>query len=183
MNVIRAWAALSADRALEPCEFDPGPLGAEEVEIAVEYRGICQSDLSVIDNEWDISSYPVVPGHEAVGRVVALGDQATGLTIGQRVGAGWNSGCCLYCPHCLAGDQQLCARIQPTIVGHRGAFADWLRAHWVWVIPIPEALDASAVGPLLCGGITVFSPLLNLSVKPTQSVGVVGIGGPERLGL
>ncbi|HYE34263.1 NADPH-dependent aldehyde reductase Ahr [Methylocaldum sp.] len=183
MNAIRAWAARSAGRALEPYEFDPGPLGPEEVEIAVEYCGICHSDLSVIDNEWGISTYPVVPGHEAVGRVVALGDQAKGLTLGQRVGVGWNSGSCLYCRHCLAGDQHLCVRIQPTIVGHHGAFADRLRAHWVWVIPIPEALDASTVGPLLCGGITVFSPLLDFDVKPTHRVGVVGIGGLGHMAL
>jgi len=183
MNAIRVWAARSAGRALEPYEFDPGPLGPEEVEIAVEYCGICHSDLSVIDNEWSISSYPVVPGHEAIGRIVALGDQAKGLAVGQRVGVGWNSGSCLYCPHCLAGDHHLCVRVQPTIIGHRGAFAERLRAHWVWTIPIPETLDAGSVGPLLCGGITVFSPLLDFGVKPTHRVGVVGIGGLGHMAL
>ncbi|MEO6263860.1 MAG: alcohol dehydrogenase catalytic domain-containing protein, partial [Luteimonas sp.] len=95
MTVIRAWAAQEAGGKLQPFEFDPGPLAAEDVEITVEHCGICHSDLSMLDNEWGGTRYPFVPGHEAVGRVTALGEQAKGLRLGQRVGLGWNAYSCL----------------------------------------------------------------------------------------
>lgn len=174
---IRAWAADAPGAALQPFSYAPGPLGAEEVEIEVEYCGICHSDLSMLDNEWGMTAYPFVPGHEAVGRVVALGAQARGLAIGQRVGIGWNRGSCMHCHPCLGGDQHLCAEVEATIVGRHGGFADRLRAHWAWAIPLPEGLDPAAAGPLFCGGITVFSPLVEHGVRPTDRVGVVGIGG------
>jgi len=183
MSTIRAWAAASAGSPLERVEHDLGPLGPEEVEIAVEHCGICHSDLSVLDNEWGNAAYPVIAGHEAVGRVVAVGDQAKGLAVGMRVGVGWNAGSCLHCRHCLAGDQHLCPNAQATIVGHHGGFADRMRAHWAWAIPIPEQLQGGAVGPLLCGGITVFNPLVQFGVRPTHRVGVVGIGGLGHLAL
>lgn len=183
MTSIRAWVAHAAKQALIPYEFDAGPLGPEEVEVAVEHCGVCHSDLSVINNEWGISQFPLVPGHEAVGRVVALGEQAKGLTKGQRVGVGWTAASCMHCRSCLSGDQHLCAGVVPTIVGHHGAFAERVRAHWAWVIPLPEGLDFAATGPLLCGGITVFSPLATFGVKPTDRVGVVGIGGLGHMAL
>lgn len=183
MSTVRAWAAHAAGRPLLPHEFDAGPLGPEEVEVAVEHCGICHSDLSMLENEWGMTTYPFVPGHEAVGRVVALGEHAKGLQLGQRVGVGWNAASCMHCHYCLTGDQHLCASVQPTIVGRHGAFAERLRANWIWVIPLPEALDARAAGPLLCGGITVFSPLLNFGVKPVYRVGVVGVGGLGHMAL
>lgn len=183
MNQIRAWAAPAAGRALEVYPFEVGPLGPEEVEVAVEYCGICHSDLSMLDNEWGITTYPFVPGHEVVGRVVAVGEQAKGLKIGDRVGVGWNAASCMHCHFCLAGDPHLCPAVQPTIVGRHGGFAERLRVHWAWAVPLPDALEASAVGPLLCGGITVFAPLLNFDIKPTHRVGVVGIGGLGHLAL
>lgn len=173
----RAWTASAAGRSLEPQDVDLGPLGAEEVEIAVEHCGICHSDLSVLDNEWGNAAYPLVPGHEVIGRVVAVDDRAKGITVGQRVGVGWNAGSCMHCRCCLRGDQHLCPDVQATIVGHHGGFAERMRAHWTWAFPVPEKIEASACGPLLCGGITVFNPLLRRGVRPTDRVGVVGIGG------
>jgi len=185
MNAIRAWAAQTAGGPLERFEYALGPLGPEDVEIEVDYCGICHSDLSMLDNEWGITAYPFVPGHEAIGRVVALGDVAKekGLRIGQRAGVGWNVKSCLHCEYCIRGEHQLCKTVQPTIVGHHGAFADRVRAHWIWTVPIPDALDPSAVGPMLCGGITVFAPLLQLNVAPTSRVGVFGIGGLGHMAL
>lgn len=177
MSKIRAWAAQGPKQALAPFEYDAGELGPDEVEIQVENCGLCHSDLSVLDNDWGISSYPFVPGHEVIGRVVALGEHAKGLSIGQRVGLGWTAASCMHCRQCLSGNQHLCAEALPTIVGHYGGFAERVRGQWDWVIPIPEGVDASAAGPLLCGGITVFSPLYTYGIRPTQHVGVVGIGG------
>lgn len=183
MSTIHAYAATSAKGSLEPYSFDPGPLGPEEVEIRVSHCGICHSDLSMLDNEWGMSQYPFVPGHEATGTVVALGEQAKGLKIGQRVGIGWTAASCLSCPQCLSGDHHLCAQGQGTIVGRHGGFADRLRAQWPWVRPLPEALDLGKTGPLLCGGITVFAPLLIHDISPTARVGVIGIGGLGHMAL
>ena len=183
MPMIRAWAAASAGATLEPFEYDPGPLGEEDVEIAVEHCGICHSDLSMLDNEWGLTAYPFVPGHEAVGRVVAMGPQAKGVTLGQRVGLGWNARSCMHCKQCLDGDYNLCANLQATLFGRHGAFAERVRAHWVWVMPLPEGLEARESGPLLCGGITVFAPLRELNISPTSRVGVIGIGGLGHMAL
>ncbi len=183
MAKIRAYAAAHAGARLEPFAYDPGELGAEEVEIAVEHCGICHSDLSLLENEWGFTRFPFVPGHEAVGRVLAMGTAAKGLRIGQRVGLGWNASSCMHCGECLAGRQHLCASVQPTLVGRHGAFAERVRAHWVWVCPLPDALDAADCGPLLCGGITVFAPLHELGIAPSARVGVVGIGGLGHLAL
>lgn len=182
-TTIQAWAAQAAHQPLAPFAYDAGPLGAEEVEIRVEHCGLCHSDLSLIDNEWGFSSYPIVGGHEVIGSVVALGPNTRGLKLGQRVGLGWMSGSCMSCKACLGGEPQLCRAGQATIVGHHGGFAERVRAHWLWVAPIPEKLDASKAGPLLCGGVTVFSPFLNFDIKPTHRVGVVGIGGLGHLAL
>lgn len=169
--------------ALEPYEFDPGPLQDEQVEIAVDYCGICHSDLSMIENDWGMTKYPLVPGHEVSGRIVAMGPSAKGLKIGQRVGLGWASGSCMHCPQCLAGDHNMCVTGEATIVGRHGGFANRVRCHWVWAVPLPDAMDATVVGPLFCGGITVFNPLVQFDVRPTHRVGVIGIGGLGHMAL
>lgn len=160
-----------------------GPLGLDEVEIAVEYCGLCHSDLSVINNDWGLSQYPVIPGHEAVGRIVAMGEHVKGLRLGQRVGVGWNAYSCMHCHECMTGNNNLCQDVVPTIIGHQGGFAEKIRSHWVWTIPLPDTLDTSSAGPLLCAGATVFSPLVTFDVKPTDRAGIVGIGGLGHLGL
>src|SRR5262245_6664261 len=126
MNQFRAYAASKARGTLEPFTYDPGPLKPEEVEIQVTHCGICHSDLSMLDNEWGMSAYPFVPGHEATGTVVALGEHARGLKIGQRVGVGWSASSCLACPQCISGHHNLCATAQGVIVGRHGAFAERL---------------------------------------------------------
>jgi alcohol/geraniol dehydrogenase (NADP+) len=176
MTTIRAWAANAAGQKLERFDYDPGPLADDEVEVAVEYCGVCHSDLSMIANAWRFSKYPLVPGHEVVGRIVGVGAQAKGLAVGQRVGVGWTARSCLHCAPCVAGDQHLCGDQTATIT-HRGGFAERVRTQWLWAIPLPEGLRPEVVGPLFCGGITVFSPLLEYGISPTSRVGVVGIGG------
>ncbi|MGV3484354.1 MAG: NADPH-dependent aldehyde reductase Ahr [Planctomycetaceae bacterium] len=183
MERVRVWSAPGARQSLVLSERELGPLGPEEVEIAVEHCGICHSDVSVLDNEWGNSVYPVVAGHEVVGRVVAAGEQVKARPNGTRVGVGWNAGSCMHCRPCLSGDQHLCIDAQATIIGHQGGFADRMRAHWAWTVPLPAGLDVGAAGPLLCGGITVFSPLLQFDIRPTQRVGVVGIGGLGHMAL
>ncbi|HTI70646.1 MAG TPA: NAD(P)-dependent alcohol dehydrogenase [Candidatus Limnocylindria bacterium] len=176
MSTINAWVATAAKQKLAKQEINLGPLGDEDVEVAVEHCGLCHSDLSVLNNDWGFSQYPAVLGHEAVGKIIAVGSAAKGLKIGQRVGVGWNAGSCMHCRQCKSGSQHLCASAQPTIVGHHGGFASHVRSHWAWAVPLPEKINVAESGPLLCGGITVFNPLA-MHAKPTDHVGIVGIGG------
>lgn len=183
MSTIRAYAATSAKGTLQPFEYDPGELKPEEVEIKVSHCGICHSDLSMLNNDWAMTTFPFVPGHEVTGTVAALGGEAKGLKIGQRVGLGWSAASCLSCPQCISGDHNLCANAQWTIVGRHGGFADRVRAQWTWVRPLPDALDMAKAGPLLCGGVTVFAPFLINDISPTARVGVIGIGGLGHMAL
>ena len=183
MSKIKAYAATSPGATLEPFEFDPGPLGDEQVEIAVDYCGICHSDLSVIHNNWGNARFPLVPGHEVSGRIVAVGDKVKKVKVGDRVGLGWFSGSCMSCPDCLRGDQNLCPNGEDTIIGRPGGFAERVRAHWAWAVPLPDGVDAAKAGPLFCGGITVFNPIVQCGVRPTDRVGVVGVGGLGHLAI
>ena len=183
MAEIHALAAREPRGKLEPFSYDPGPLGDAQVEIEVQYCGICHSDLAMLNNEWQITRYPFVPGHEVIGRVAAVGREVPTVRVGQTVGLGWNAGSCLHCRQCLTGNHNLCESLEQTIVGRSGAFATRVRCHWVWATPIPDGLDRAKAGPLLCGGITVFNPLLQTGVLPTQRVGVIGIGGLGHLAL
>lgn len=180
---IHAYAALEKGGRLQPFDYTPGPLGDEQVEITVSHCGICHSDLSVIDNEWGNAVYPLVAGHEAIGTIVEVGRSVKKVKVGQRVGIGWFSGSCMCCPQCLSGSQNLCPTAEQTIVGRHGGFADRLRAHWAWATPLPEGLDAAKAGPLFCGGITVFNPIVQLGIRPTDRVGVIGIGGLGHMAL
>jgi len=175
--MIKAYAAMSPGAKFEPFEFDPGTLEKDQVEINVESCGICHSDLSMLDNEWGFTQYPFVPGHEVVGRISAIGDDVTSVKIGDRVGLGWHSAYCNTCPTCHSGDHNLCATAQPTIGGRHGGFADKVRAQEMAVVTLPEGIDPDKAGPLFCGGITVFNPLVQFDIKPTSKVGIIGIGG------
>ena len=172
----QAWVAKSAKQPLVLETVDLGPLGVEDVEVAVEHCGLCHSDISILNNDWGISQYPAILGHEVVGRITAVGPSAKGLKIGQRVGVGWNAGSCMHCHECMSGSHHLCPEVQPTIVGHRGGFASHVRSHWAWTFPLPDHLNVADAGPLLCGGITVFAPLA-MYAKPSSRVGIIGIGG------
>jgi uncharacterized zinc-type alcohol dehydrogenase-like protein len=178
----QAWVARAPKQPLQSEEAQFGPLGSEEVEIKVHHCGLCHSDLSILNNDWGVSQYPAVLGHEVVGEITALGTHAKGLAVGQRVGVGWTSGSCMHCRQCMSGDHHLCPNVQFTIVGHRGGFATHIRSHWAWAIPLPEALNFQDAGPLLCGGVTVFSPLATFA-KPTMRVGVIGVGGLGHMAL
>jgi uncharacterized zinc-type alcohol dehydrogenase-like protein len=180
---IRAFAATAPKGDLKPFEFDPGPLGAGQVEIAVSHCGICHSDLSMLDNDWGMTGYPFVPGHEVVGTVKAVGPGVATRKPGDRVGLGWFSKSCMLCRQCLGGDHNLCATAEQTIVGRHGGFADTVRASAEWVVPLPDTLDPAKAGPLFCGGLTVFNPLVQFDVRPTHRVGVVGIGGLGHLAV
>ncbi len=180
---ILVYAADSAGAALKAQAFELGALGAFDIEIEVEFCGVCHSDLSMLNNEWGNTRFPFVGGHEVVGRVVARGSAVRGHALGSRVGVGWTSASCGECRACVSGDAIFCAQRQATIVGRFGGFANRLRCQALWAVPVPDALSAQDVGPLFCGGITVFNPLLEFGVRPTHRVAVVGIGGLGHLAV
>jgi uncharacterized zinc-type alcohol dehydrogenase-like protein len=177
------WAATKSGQSLSEFHFNPGALRSEQVEVKVESCGICHSDLSMVDNDWGNSTYPLVPGHEVVGIIEKVGDQVKGLAVGDRVGIGWFAGSCMSCHPCLSGHHNLCAKGEQTIVGRHGGFADRVRANWEWAIKLPAKLDPASAGPLFCGGITVFAPITDFGVRPTDRVGVIGIGGLGHMAL
>lgn len=183
MTTVRAWAARQAGGALEPFEYELGPLGPDDVDIDVQHCGICHSDLSMIDNEWGFAQFPLVPGHEVIGRVAAVGADVSHLAVGDLVGLGWQSGYCMHCEQCMTGHHNTCPELSMTIVGRHGGFADKVRAQAASVIPVPATVDAAAAGPLLCGGITVFQPIDLHGVKPTDRAAVIGIGGLGHMAL
>jgi uncharacterized zinc-type alcohol dehydrogenase-like protein len=181
--MINAFAIMEAKGQLEQFQYDPGPIGSTEVEIDVEYCGICHSDISMIDNDWGRSSYPLVPGHEVIGKVAMVGSNVTTLKPGDVVGLGWHSDYCMTCGTCMAGDHNLCLSVQPTIVGRHGGFADKVRASAASVVRLPSGIDKASAGPLFCAGVTVFNPLVQFDIQPTDKVAVIGIGGLGHLAL
>ncbi len=180
---VNAFAAQEPKGKLESYSYELGELGSEEVDIKVSHCGVCHSDLSMINNEWGMSSYPLVPGHEIIGEVISAGDAVKNVKVGDKVGLGWLSASCMSCSECMDGSQHLCSNNEATIVGRHGGFADHVRGHWSWAIPLPEKIDLAKAGPLLCGGITVFNPIILAGVKPTDTVGVIGIGGLGHMAL
>lgn len=183
MATVHSFAATKTGGSLEPFEYELGPLGPNDVDIGVDHCGICHSDLSMLENEWGMTQYPFVPGHEVAGKIVAKGELVTHLEIGDRVGLGWHAGYCMTCSNCLAGDHNMCGTATGTIVGRHGGFADVVRAEAVSAIKLPKGVDARKAGPLFCGGITVFNPLMQFNVSPTDSIGVIGIGGLGHMAL
>ncbi len=183
MKTVYAYAAQEAGGKLNPFTYELPELGSEEVDIKVHYCGICHSDLSMLGNEWGMTEYPFVPGHEIVGEVIAVGSEVKNLELGNLVGLGWNSASCMHCDQCMNGSHHLCTSVEGTIVGRHGGFADQVRGHWSWAIQLPEGIDLKKAGPLLCGGITVFNPIILAGVKATDRVGVIGIGGLGHMAL
>ncbi|WP_026147769.1 NADPH-dependent aldehyde reductase Ahr [Robiginitomaculum antarcticum] len=183
MSTVKAWAAMKAGDELKPFEYELDALSAGEVDVKVTSCGICHSDVSMIENEWRNAQYPLVPGHEIIGTVESVGDGVTHIKPGDTVGIGWMSGSCLSCQTCMSGSQHHCRNSQATIVGHHGGFADKVRAQAAWAIKLPDGLDALKAGPLFCGGVTVFTPIVDYGIQPTDKVGVIGIGGLGHLAV
>lgn len=183
MTNVNGYAAKSPGSELEKFRYQLPKIGNEQVDIKVDYCGLCHSDLSMINNDWGQSQYPLVAGHEIVGEVMALGSEVKGLNVGDKVGMGWFSASCMHCNQCMDGKQHLCGDAEGTIVGRHGGFADVVRGHWSWTTLLPKEIDMAKAGPLFCGGITVFNPIVLSGVQPTDKVGVIGIGGLGHLAL
>ncbi len=180
---VAAYAALEAGQPLMPYQYAPQPLGAMDVEVQITHCGMCHTDLHLVDNDFGISAYPMVPGHEIVGTVSQLGEGVTDLQVGQRVGVGWLAGADFTCEQCQTGQDNLCLNGKPTCLGREGGYAQSIRVDSRLMFAIPDALPSEYAAPLLCAGITVFAPLLRHHVSAATRLGVIGIGGLGHLAL
>jgi alcohol/geraniol dehydrogenase (NADP+) len=183
MAQIQGLAAHAAGAELLPFRYDPGELGMHEVEIGITHCGICHSDIHLISNDWGMSQFPFIPGHEIIGTVTATGSQVRSLKPGQRVGLGWQSNSCGECEWCTKGLENLCPDAEATCVRRHGGYANRVRANARFVARIPDDLPSEQAAPLLCGGITVYNPMRDHAIHPSSRVGVVGIGGLGHLAI
>lgn len=181
---IKAYATLEPSEKLQQWEYEPTPLKPGEIEIQVTHNGLCHTDIHMRDNDWGVSKYPLVPGHEVVGIVTELGEGVTSFKIDDRVGFGWIRNSCRICDYCLQGEENICRQgYEGLILGHHGGFADRLRAMADFAYKIPTALDSASAAPLLCAGITVYTPLRTYIKHPHMQVGILGIGGLGHLAV
>jgi uncharacterized zinc-type alcohol dehydrogenase-like protein len=180
----QGYAALKQGEKLQQWEYEPAKLGRQDIEIQVTHNGLCHTDIHMRDNDWNVSKFPLVAGHEVVGKVTQIGEDVTSLTIGDRVGFGWIRNSCRTCDACLRGEENVCQKgYTGLIVGNHGGFANCLRAPADFAYKIPDALDSASAAPLLCAGITVYSPLRTYIKHPGMKVGVIGIGGLGHLAI
>ncbi|WP_280024118.1 MULTISPECIES: NAD(P)-dependent alcohol dehydrogenase [Comamonas] len=189
---VRGYAAHSATSALGLFSFvrrDPRP---NDVAIEIEFAGVCHSDLHTVRGDWGVPRYPVVPGHEIIGRVTAVGADVTRFTVGQRVGVGCMVDSCQHCPACAQGLEQYCENgmtgTYNDVDRHdgtstQGGYSERIVVSEQFVVNVPENLDPAGAAPLLCAGITTWSPLRHWKVGPGSKVAVVGLGGLGHMAL
>jgi uncharacterized zinc-type alcohol dehydrogenase-like protein len=181
--MIQGYAVHAAGAELHPYKYDAGELRPGDVEVSISHCGVCHSDVNLIDNDWGLSKYPFIPGHEVVGTIASVGADVQHLQVGARVGVGWQADSCGHCEWCRRGEENLCAQQVATCIGRNGGFAETVRVNGRFAIPIPDGMDSGTTAPLLCGGITVYSPMRLQQVNPSSRVGVIGIGGLGHMAL
>lgn len=180
------YAAKNATSPLEPFSFMRREIGSDDVEIEILYCGICHSDLHVARNDWQTTVYPVVPGHEIIGKVIKTGNRATQFKPDDIVAVGCMVDSCKHCPSCTAGEEQYCdqgftltynSKENETGRMTYGGYAKNIVVTQDFVLRVPKTLKIDAAGPLLCAGITTYSPLRHWKIGKHSKVGVVGLGG------
>lgn len=191
-NPTAAYAALSHTDPLTPWSLDRREPRADDVLIEILYCGVCHSDLHQVRDEWDNASFPMVPGHEIVGKVTRVGVDVSKWKVGDIVGVGVFTDSCRKCPSCLAGEEQYCDEgMTPTYNGQErdgsgatyGGYSTQITVQQDYVVKIPASIPLERAAPLLCAGITTYSPLRHYGVKPGDTVGVVGLGGLGHMGV
>lgn len=190
--VTRGYAAPSATEALVPFHFERRPLRADDVDIEILYCGVCHSDLHMARNDWGWSVYPLVPGHEIIGRVVGCGAQVSAFAVGDLVGVGCMVDSCQHCAPCQQGLEQYCEQGHtPTYSGQDrldqrptyGGYSERIVTREKFVVKIPPGLNLAGAAPLLCAGITTWSPLRHWKVGPGSRVGIIGLGGLGHMAI
>ncbi|CAD6264264.1 unnamed protein product [Miscanthus lutarioriparius] len=185
-QTVAGWAAMNESGKVEPFVFKRRENGVDDVTIKVQYCGMCHTDLHFIQNDWGITMYPLVPGHEITGVVTKVGSNVSGFRVGDRVGVGCIAASCLYCDHCRRSEENYCDKVTLTYNGvfwdgsvTYGGYSRMLVAHKRFLVRVPDTLPLDAAAPLLCAGITVYSPMKHHGMlrSPGGSLGVVGLGG------
>ncbi len=191
----KGYATHSATGPLRPFTFERREPRAQDIVIEIQFCGICHSDIHSARNEWGRTSYPFVPGHEIIGRVKAIGRDVKGFKVGELAGVGCLVDSCRTCPSCGAGLEQYCDNGFTGTYGSEdkiggtphpstfGGYADTITVDERFVLHVPDNLDPAAAAPLLCAGITTYSPLKHWKAGPGQKVGIVGLGGLGHMGV
>ena len=191
MKKIDAFAAVSAKSQLAPHTIERREPGPHEVSIDILFCGVCHSDVHEVRDEWGGSIYPMVPGHEIIGKIDKTGQQVTKWQVGDTVGVGYFIDSCRVCDACAEGEEQYCeAGMNTTFNGHErdgktptyGGFSTAITVNEDYVVRIPGGLPLERMAPLLCAGITTYSPLRHFGVKACDNVAVVGLGGLGHMG-
>ncbi len=188
-----SYGTPAADQDLGPLNVERRAPGVDDVAIQIEYCGVCHSDLHFARNDWGNSLYPAVPGHEIVGRITATGDAVDGFKEGDMVAVGCMVDSCRDCGHCDQGLQQYCEKGATMTYGSRdrrhdnsltfGGYSQSIVVDQRYVLRLPEGLDPAGAAPLLCAGITTYSPLKQWNIGPGMTVGVIGLGGLGHMGV
>jgi uncharacterized zinc-type alcohol dehydrogenase-like protein len=188
---VNAYAAPAAGRPLAPTTIERRAVGPDDVLIEIEYAGVCHSDIHTVNGDWGPQPFPVVPGHEIVGLVTEVGTDVTTHRVGDRVGVGCMVDSCGECANCRSGDEQYClVGMVPTYAGTdrdgtttQGGYSTHVVVDAGFVLRVPEGIDPAAAAPLLCAGITTYSPLRRWDAGPGRRVAVVGLGGLGHLAV
>ena len=183
-STIRGYAAKAKGQALEKFTYEPPKLKDHEVRVAVTHCGICYSDLQAIDDDYGITKYPFVPGHEIVGFVSEVGPAVPELKEGVRVGIGWQARSCGRCEDCLRGDDHLCKEVEDNgMWTPYGGFASSVAVDERFAFPLPDGMPSEDAAVLLCAGLSTYSPLRAYRAGPSTKVGVLGVGGLGHLAI
>lgn len=192
MRQAKSYAALSATTPLAPFSFERRALREDDVNIDILYCGVCHSDIHTAESDWGPSNYPIVPGHEIVGTVTEVGSKVSKYKVGDIVGVGCMVDSCQHCSHCAADLEQYCDNGPVGTYGANdlidgtltyGGYSDHIVVREKFVLSIPEALELSKAAPLLCAGITTYSPLRHHGIKAGDKVGILGMGGLGHMGV
>jgi uncharacterized zinc-type alcohol dehydrogenase-like protein len=192
MSNTKGYAAYSATEDLKQFDFDRREIGPKDVKIEIDYCGVCHSDIHTAHNDWGMSEYPIVPGHEIIGHITALGADVTKFKEGDLVGVGCLVDSCGECPSCKDDLEQFCHNGMVATYGSpdpvmggitHGGYSTQIVVTENFVLKVSEKLDAKSVAPLLCAGITTYSPLKHWKVGKGQKVGIIGLGGLGHMGV
>jgi len=191
VQTTRAYAAQAPRSTPAPWQYEPREPRPDDVSIEILYCGVCHTDIHFVENDWGMTVYPVVPGHEIIGRVTAVGSKVTGFKAGEMVGVGCLVDSCRECDCCDQGLEQYCTQGVWTYNGvdrhdgkpTYGGYSERIIVSERFVVHLPDGLDPAASAPLLCAGITTYSPLRHVNVKAGDKVGIVGMGGLGHMGI
>ena len=192
MSQIKAYSASASKARVLPTEIERRPVGTNDVQIAIEHCGVCHTDIHFVNNDWGMTHYPVVPGHEIVGRVTEVGSAVSNFQVGDRAAIGCLVDSCGLCSNCEKGLEQYClngftatynSETQDPGGFTYGGYSQSIVAKESFVLKVPDSLNGPGIAPLLCAGITTYSPLKNWKIGPESKVGVIGLGGLGHMGV